>query len=162
MVPALLLGGCARLPKASSGTAARDRFLSVYATPHGAARGAGSLSLRRGDRGRGGARARWGANAESLAVAAYVGPARVLDASLRADSLYLVIRRYGMGVAGTLRGEDGVDGRVLRFAATPWDFSAAWVRGALERAEIQTSGDGWRLAGAFGAGGDSGEPPSVS
>ncbi len=156
MVSALLLSGCARLPKASSGTAARDRFLSVYAAPHGAARGAGSLSLRRGDRGRGGARARWGANAESLAVVAYVGPARVLDASLKADSLFLVIRRYGMGVAGTLRGEDGVDGRVLRFAATPWDFSPEWMHRALLRTEITESGEGWRLTGALGADGASG------
>lgn len=110
--------------------------------------------MRRGDQGRGGARARWGANAESLAVVAYVGPARVLDASLKADSLFLVIRRYGAGVAGTLRGDDSVDGRVLRFAATPWDFSADWVRRALERAEIQESGEGWRLAGALDAGGE--------
>ncbi len=112
--------------------------------------------MRRGDRGRGGARARWGANAESLAVVAYVGPARVLDASLKADSLFLVIRRYGMGVAGTLRDDDGVDGRVLRFVATPWDFSADWVRRALQRAEIRESGEGWRLEGTLGADGESG------
>jgi len=153
---AFLGAGCARLPKAGSGTAARDRFLSVYAATRGAERGVGSISIRRGEEGRGNARARWGANAESLAVVGYVGPARVLDAALKGDSLYLVIRRYGMGVSGTLRGEEGMDGRILRFAATPWDFSPAWVRQALERAAMHESGKGWRLEGSLGADGDRG------
>ena len=43
----------------------------------------------------------------------YVGPARVLDAALQGDSLFLVIRRYGTGVSGTLSGEEGIDGRLL-------------------------------------------------
>lgn len=129
---------------------ARDRFLKVYAASHGATRGVGSISVRRGEEGRGGARARWGSNAEILSVAAYVGPARVLDGSLRGDSLFLVIRRYGLGVNGTLRGEEGIDGRVLRFAATPWDFSSPWVRRALERAAVRASGQGWKLEGALG------------
>ncbi|HXL15121.1 MAG TPA: hypothetical protein VN972_03475 [Methylomirabilota bacterium] len=148
--------GCARLPKAASGTAARDRFLSVYAAPHAAERGVGSISIRRGEEGRGSARARWGANAESLAVIGYVGPARVLDAALKGDSLYLVIRRYGMGVSGTLRGDEGLDGRVLRFAATPWDFSPDWIRRALERAEMHESGHGWGLEGSLEADGREG------
>jgi len=146
-----LHGGCARIPKASSGTAARDRFLAVYAAPHGATRGVGGISVRRGSEGRGGARTRWGADAESVAVVGYVGPARVLDASLQGDSLFLVIRRYGTGVAGTLSGEEGIDGRLLRFVATPWDFSAPWVRRALERASVRESGDGWELMGSLGA-----------
>jgi hypothetical protein len=147
----VLHAGCARVPKASSGTAARDRFLAVYAAPHGAARGVGSISVRKGSEGRGGARARWGADAESLAVVAYVGPARVLDAALQGDSLFLVIRRYGTGVSGTLSGEEGIDGRLLRFVGTPWDFSAAWVRRALEHAAVRESGDGWRLEGSLDA-----------
>jgi hypothetical protein len=81
----------------------------------------------------------------------YVGPARVLDASLQGDSLFLVIRRYGTGVSGTLSGEEGIDGRLLRFVGTPWDFSAAWVRRALERAAVRESGVGWRLEGSLGA-----------
>jgi len=144
--------GCARVPKVGTGTAARDRFLTVYASPHGATRGAGSIAIRRGSAGRGGARARWGANAESLAVVAYVGPARVLDASLQGDALFLVIRRYGMGVTGTLDREEGLDGRILRFAATPWDFSVPRARRALERATVNPSGDGWKLEGLFGVG----------
>ncbi|HZI89815.1 MAG TPA: hypothetical protein VFD83_05120 [Candidatus Polarisedimenticolia bacterium] len=111
----------------------------------------GSISLRRGQEGRGGARARWGSNAESLAVVGYVGPARVLDASLRGNELFLVVRRYGMGVRGSLLGEEGIDGRVLRFAATPWDFSAAWTRRALERAAVRASGEGWTLEGTISA-----------
>lgn len=152
----LLLGGCARLPKSGSGSAARDRFLAVYAAPRSATRGVGSISVRRGDEGRGGARARWGTSAESLAVVGYVGPVRVLDASLKGDSLFLAIRRYGMGVAGRLRGEEGIDGRVLRFAATPWDFSAGWVRRALEHAAVHESGAGWRLTGSLDARGGTG------
>ena len=120
--------------------------------PHGATRGVGSISIRRGEEGRGGARARWGSNAESLAVVGYVGPARVLDGSLRSDSLLLVIRRYGLGVNGRLRAEEGIDGRILRFAATPWDFSSAWVRRALERAAVRASGPGWKLEGILGQG----------
>jgi len=140
------------VPKVETGTAARDRFLSVYAAPHSATRGVGSISIRRGKEGRGGARARWGASAESLAVVGYVGPARVLDASLRGDALFLVIRRYGMGVEGTLSGEEGIDGRVLRFAATPWDFSGPWARRALERAAVHPATDGWKLDGDLGQG----------
>ena len=140
------------MPKVETGTAARERFLSVYAAPHSATRGVGSISIRRGKEGRGGARARWGASAESLAVVGYVGPARVLDASLRGDALFLVIRRYGMGVEGTLSGEEGIDGRVLRFAATPWDFSGPWARRALERAAVHPATDGWKLDGDLGQG----------
>jgi len=107
-------------------------------------------------------------------VIGYVGPARVLDASLQGESLFLVIRRYGLGVSGTLSGEEGVDGRILRFAATPWDFSAPWVRREIERGSVRESGDGWRLEGVFrerGGGGDyrftlelsaRGEPRSLS
>jgi hypothetical protein len=76
----------------------------------------------------------------------------VLDGSLRGDSLLLVLRRYGMGVTGTLSGADGVDGRTLRFAATPWDFSAPPERRALERSSVTASGEGWKLTGILGAG----------
>jgi hypothetical protein len=112
----------------------------------------GSISVRRGSEGRGGARARWGAGAEILSVAGYVGPARVLDGSLRGDSLLLVLRRYGMGVTGNLSGQEGVDGRTLRFAATPWDFSAPAVRRALERAAVTAAAGGWKLTGAMESG----------
>jgi hypothetical protein len=87
-----------------------------------------------------------------------VGPARVLDASLQGDSLFLVIRRYGTGVAGHLAGEEGIDGRLLRFVATPWDFSGDWVRRALERAAAGESGDGWRLEGPLAAASRPGDP----
>jgi hypothetical protein len=86
-----------------------------------------------------------------MAVVAYVGPARVLDASLQGDYLFLVLRRSGMGVAGALSGEEGMDGRLLRFVGAPWDFSAAWVRYALEHAATRESAGGWRLEGSLGA-----------
>jgi hypothetical protein len=82
-------------------------------------------------------------------VIGYVGPSRVLDASLRGDSLFIVIRRYGMGVSGPLSGEEGIDGALLRFLTTPWDFSAAPVRHAVETAAISTSAEGWSLQGTF-------------
>jgi hypothetical protein len=85
-------------------------------------------------------------------VAGYVGPARVLDGSLRGDSLLVVLRRYGLGVAGALSTGRGVDGRTLRFAATPWDFSEPRVRRALERAAVTATGEGWKLEGILGAG----------
>ncbi len=115
-------------------------------------RGVGSISVRRADKGSGSARVRWAANAESVAVVGYVGPSRALDASLRGDSLYLAIRHYDLGVAGSLRPEEGIDAPLLRFLAMPWDFSAGWVRGALEHAAIDESGRGWRLQGTLGAG----------
>ena len=149
LAAALLLAGCARVPKSSSGTAARDRLLASYGAVPGPTRGVGSISVRRAESGRGRARVRWAQNAESLAVVGYVGPSRALDASLRGDSLYIVIRRYGTGVAGSLRGEEGIESPVLRFIATPWDLSPGWVHAALERAEIQESGRGWLMLGAL-------------
>ena len=153
LAAALLLAGCARAPRSSSGTAARDRLLASYGAVPGPTRGVGSISVRRAESGRGRARVRWAQNAESLAVVGYVGPSRALDASLRGDSLYIVIRRYGTGVAGPLRGEEGIESPVLRFIATPWDLSPDWVHAALERAEIQETGRGWLLLGALDVGG---------
>ncbi len=150
---ALVLAGCARVPTSSSGTGARDRLLASYGAAHGPTRGVGSISVRRADRGRGKARVRWAQNAESLAVVGYVGPSRALDASLRGDSLYIIVRRYGTGVAGSLRGEEGIESPLLRFIATPWDMSPDWVHAALERAELQQSGKGWLLLGPLDPGG---------
>ena len=82
----------------------------------------------------------------------YVGPARVMNGSLQGDSLLLVFRRFDLGVKGTLDGREGVAGRVLRFAATPWDFSATWARRAVERAEMHPTGDGWKLDGVMNQG----------
>ena len=82
----------------------------------------------------------------------YVGPSRALDASLRGDSLYIIVRRYGTGVAGSLRGEEGIESPLLRFIATPWDMSPDWVHAALERAELQESGKGWLMLGALDPG----------
>ena len=145
----------------STGTAARDHFLAAYASAHGPTRGVASISVRRADQGRGSARVRWGANAESVAVVGYVGPSRALDASLRGDSLFIVIRHYGMGVAGPVRAEEGIDARLLRFVATPWDFSPAWVRGALGHAAVRESGKGWLFEGALGDDGSSGRKSSA-
>jgi len=153
LAAALVLAGCARVPTSSSGTAARDRLLASYGAAHGPTRGVGSISVRRADRGRGNARVRWAQNAESLAVVGYVGPSRALDASLRGDSLYIIVRRYGTGVAGSLRGEEGIESPLLRFIATPWDMSPDWVHAALERAELQQSGKGWLLLGPLDLGG---------
>jgi len=94
---------------------------------------------------------RWAANAESLVLFGYVGPARALNASLLEDSLFVVIPRFDLGVSGSLRDEGGeVGARLLRFLATPWDFSAPWTRSAVEHASVEETGRGWLLAGAFG------------
>jgi len=165
----VLASGCARLPKQSSGAKARDRFLATYAAPHGPERGVAGISLKRAGKGQGSARVRWAANQESLAVIGYVGPTRALEASLQGDQLLVVVRHYDVGVSGTLRREEGLDGRLLRFLATPWDFSLPWVRGALEHAAIEPAGAGWRFQGAIEESGgftlelsERGEPRSLS
>jgi len=165
----LVVAGCARLPKVTSGTQARDRFLAQYAAGHGPQRGVAAISMKRAGKGAGSARVRWAANQESLAVVGYVGPSRALDASLQGDSLLIVIRHYDVGVKGFLRREEGLDGRLLRFLATPWDFGTARVRSALEHAAIEPAGAGWRFQGALEEGArftlelsDRGEPRSLS
>jgi len=165
----VLVSGCARLPKQSSGSQARDRFLATYAAAHGPERGVAAISLKRAGKGGGRARVRWAANQESVAVIGYVGPARALDASLQGDELLVVVRHYDVGVSGKLRREEGLDGRLLRFLATPWDFSLPWVRAALEHAAIEPAGAGWRFQGAIEEGGrfslelsERGEPRGLS
>ena len=165
----MLAPGCARLPKQSSGAQARDRFLASYAAAHGPERGVAAISVKRAGKGGGSARVRWAANQESLAVIGYVGPSRALDASLRGSELLVLLRHYDVGVSGALRREEGLDGRLLRFLATPWDFSLPWVRDALEHAAIEPAGAGWRFRGAIEEGGrftfelsERGEPRSLS
>ncbi len=121
--------------------------------------------MKRSGKGAGRARVRWASNQDSLAVVGYVGPSRALDASLQGNELFVVVRHYDVAVTGTLRPEEGIDGRILRFLATPWDFSAAWVRAVLEHASIEPGGAGWRFQGALEDGGrfmlelsDRGEP----
>jgi hypothetical protein len=165
----ILASGCARLPKQSSASRARDRFLAAYAAAHGPERGVAAISVKRAGKGQGSARVRWAANQESLAVVGYVGPTRALDASLQGDELMLLVRHYDVGVSGKLRREEGLDGRLLRFLATPWDFSLPRVRGALEHAAIEPAEAGWRFQGGIEEGGrftlelsERGEPRSLS
>ncbi len=143
----LAAAGCARAPKASSGSGAREQFFAAYAAERPATRGIGSVSLERGDEGRGKARVRWASNADSLAVVGYAGPSRALDGVLKGDSLYLVIRHYGIGVAGSLRSQSDVDPRLLAFLVRPWDFHVPWIREAIERATLHESDKGWLFSG---------------
>lgn len=163
-IAATLAAGCARVPVAGSGVEARARLLAAHASDSQPTRGVGSVSLRRPGQRRGGARARWAADSESVAVVGYLGPARVFDAALKGDSLYLALRHDELGVAGPLRADEGFSGQLLRFVATPWDLSAPWVRAALERSAVEPSGKGWvcrgtlspddRAVGVDGADGD--------
>jgi hypothetical protein len=112
------------------------------------------LSVRSGSEGRAGLNTRWASRAESVVVVAYVGPVRALDATVLGESVYVALRTYDVGLAGPVREEDGLGPRGLRFLTRPWDFSADWIRQAIERAEIEAVEKGWRLTGTFeGAGG---------
>jgi hypothetical protein len=107
------------------------------------------LSIERGDRGRKGLNTSWAAVTESMVVAAYAGPIRILDASILGDSLYLAMRPYDLGLAGPLSSEKGLGARGLLFLARPWTFDKPWVREALERAFTEPTPEGWRIAGTF-------------
>lgn len=98
--------------------------------------------------GRGGSfEARWGSLGESLVVVGYAGPVRALDASLLGDSIFVAIRPRELGVTGLVRPEDGLGADGVRFLLRPWDFSAPWMREALERAAVEPIEEGWRLRG---------------
>ncbi|MBI4364878.1 MAG: hypothetical protein HY568_05550, partial [Candidatus Latescibacteria bacterium] len=148
-ITAPLVSGCARVPVAGSAAEARARLLARGAPGGISMRGVGSVTLRRPGERRAGARARWAAEGESVAVAGYLGPARVLDASLRGDSIYVALRHYGLGVLGPLRPDEGISGPLLRFVATPWDWSAPWIRAALMRASVERAGEGWIFRGGL-------------
>jgi len=115
------------------------------------------LAVRHGGKGREGMNTRWAAVRESLAVVAYAGPIRTLDATILGDSVYVAIRPYDLGLSGRVAPGDGLGPDGLRFLARPWAFGAPRVREAIERAAVEPSGKGWRLAGAFD--GDKGTHP---
>ncbi len=145
----LLLSGCAHAPAPAGGAEARARFLDLFAAGDSATRGAGMLSIERGAAGRKGLNASWAASADSIAMAAYVGPVRAVDASILGDSLYLAMRRYDLVLAGTLPPEEGLGPRGLLFLARPWTFDAPWIRAALERSAVEPVKGGWRIQGAL-------------
>ena len=145
----LLAAGCAHGPAPSTGGEARARFLEAFAGADSATRGAGMLAVRSGGKGREGLNTRWAAVHESLAVVAYAGPIRTLDATVLADSVYITIRPYDLGLAGRVQSGGGLGPDGLRFLARPWAFGAPRVRRAVEHAAVEASGEGWRLAGAF-------------
>lgn len=144
-----LLTGCAHAPTPTGGAEARSRFLDLFAKADSATRGAGMLSIERGRTGRKGLNTSWAAYAESIVVAAYVGPIRTIDASILGDSLYLAMRPYDLGLAGPLPREAGLGPRGLLFLARPWAFDAPWVRDALTRATVEAVAGGWRITGAL-------------
>lgn len=144
-----LLSGCAHAPAPAGGAEARARFLDLYGTEDSATRGAGMLSIERGTVGRKGLNATWAASADSIALAAYVGPVRSVDAALLGDSLYLAMRRYDLVLAGPLPPEKGLGPRGLLFLARPWTFDAPWVRAALERSTVEPVKGGWRISGVL-------------
>jgi hypothetical protein len=90
---------------------------------------------------------RWATEAESLVVVGYVGPIRALDATLLGDSVYVALRPLDLGVAGPVLDDEGLGPKGIRFLARPWDFSAPWIRSAIEHGTIEAWGDGWRVAG---------------
>jgi len=107
------------------------------------------LAVHHGGKGREGLNTRWAAVRESLAVVAYAGPIRTLDATILGDSVYLAIRPYDLGLAGLVPSGEGLGPHGLRFLARPWVFGAPRVREAIERAAVEPAGEGWRLAGEF-------------
>lgn len=145
----ITVAGCAHAPPVSSGAEARGRFLESFARGDSPTRGAGMLSIERGKSGRKGLNTSWAAVAESLVMAAYVGPIRTLDGSILGDSLYLAMRPYDLGLAGVIPPEEGLGARGLLFLARPWAFGAPWIREALEHASVTPGPDGWRLAGTL-------------
>ena len=145
----LLAAGCAHGPAPSTGGEVRARFLETFARADTATRGAGMLAVHHDGKGREGLNTRWAAVRESLAVVAYAGPIRTLDATILGDSVYLAIPAYDLALTGRVPSGDGLGPQGLRFLARPWAFGAPLVRGAIERAAVEPSGEGWRLAGAF-------------
>ena len=147
----LLAAGCAHGGARSTGGEARARFLETFARADSATRGVGMLAVRSGGKGREGMNTRWAAIRESLAVVAYAGPIRTLDATILGDSVYIAIRPYDLGLAGRVSSGAGLGPDELRFLARPWVFGDPGVRRAVERAAVEASGEGWRLAGTFDA-----------
>jgi len=98
---------------------------------------------------RGGARARWASNGDSLVVVGYVGPSRALDAAFRGDSVYVGLKHYDLAVTGLIHEGDGLDARLLRFTARPWNFGAPWLREATERSTVEPTAEGWVCRGAL-------------
>ena len=127
----------------------RDRFLAAYAVKEPATRGAGMLSVRAGAYSRAGMNTRWASVRDSVAIVAYVGPVRALDAVLLGDSVFVALRPYALGLTGAVPEGEGLGARGLRFLARPWDFSPPWVRDAIERARMEPIEGGWRLTGRF-------------
>lgn len=107
------------------------------------------LGVHHGGKGREGLNTSWAAVRESLAVVAYAGPIRTLDGMILGDSVYLAIRPYQLGLAGSVPPSAGLGPRGLLFLARPWTFGTAWVRDAIERARVEPDREGWRLAGTF-------------
>jgi hypothetical protein len=107
------------------------------------------LSVRAGAYGRAGMNTRWASVADSVAIVAYVGPVRALDAVLLGDSVYVALHPYDLGLTGEVPADEGLGARGLRFLARPWDFSAPWIRDAVERARVEPNEGGWRLSGRF-------------
>ncbi len=148
----LLAAGCAHGPALTSGAEARSRFLDQFARADTATRGAGMLAVRQDGKGRDGLNTSWAAVRESLAVVAYAGPIRTLDAMILGDSVYLAIRPYELGLAGPVPANAGLGPRGLLFLARPWTFGAPWVRDAIVRAAVDPDREGWRLTGTFDGG----------
>jgi hypothetical protein len=143
--------GCGRppAPGPGSGSAVRARFLDSFAKPEAASRGAGAVSLRRGEVREGSMQVRWATEQESIVVVGFVGPVRALDATFLGDSLFVALRPMDLGVSGRVLREEGLGPGGLRFLARPWDFSPMWIRAAVERGKVEPKGDGWRVTGIF-------------
>jgi hypothetical protein len=143
----LIAAGCARVPPPRTGVEAKARFLERYAGPPAPVRGAGTLTVRRDGSRRGAMQARWAAAGESVVFAGYVGPVRAVDAVLLGDSVFVALRPYDTGLTGEIRPGSPLDARAARFLTRPCQFGDPWIRGALERADVEPRDDGFRLRG---------------
>jgi hypothetical protein len=63
--------------------------------------------------------------------------------------VYVALHPYDLGLTGEVPADEGLGARGLRFLARPWDFSAPWIRDAVERARVEPNEGGWRLSGRF-------------
>jgi hypothetical protein len=142
-----LAAGCAHVPSGRGDAEVRARLLAWADAGLAPARGEGVVSFVRGGRRAGSAEVRWVSVAESLAVVASVGPVRVMQGTLRGDSVALALRHADLEVSGAL-GSAGIgSARIARFLFEPWRFGGPAMRDALVRAEIDPLEDGFRLRG---------------
>ncbi len=142
-----LAAGCAHAPAPVGGAEMRSRLLGRADAAGAPARGQGVISLVREGRRAGSADIRWVSVAESIAVIASVGPMRVMQGSLRGDSVAMALRHSDLGVTGALEPAGFGDAKIARFLLEPWRFGGPAMRDPILRAAIEQVEKGYRLHG---------------